>query len=555
MFSADELLNDGNSFVSYYGYDYTGEKLSSRPTLDDFFNQSKTVDGYNGPTVYQRNIGAYEPNYVAGYIQDKFAFKDLIFNIGLRIDRFDANQQKLKDPYLLFPAILAGEVRAGGDRGNLNQEVPSNIGDEYVVYVDNIGNPSEVVGYRDGDTWYNNVGAELPNSSTLLTSTGIQPYLVDPDKTEASEISSKAFEDYEPQTTFMPRIAFSFPISDEAMFFAHYDVLSRRPEGATRFNPTQYLFMQTNPSALINNPNLKPSSTVDYELGFQQKLNNFSSLKISAFYKEERDMVQVTKVVDAFPITYTTFANLDFSTIKGMTVAYDLRRMGNARLRASYTLQFADGTGSSTQQALAVISAGFPNLKTINPLNWDQRHAISTSFDYRYGKGKDYDGPVINFKGKNIKILEEAGANVLIIGGSGVPYSKQRNITKEGGFASESAILDGTLNGSRLPWQINMDAKVDKYFDLEWGRENKKRASLNVYLQVLNVLNTLNITNVYAATGNPDNDGYLNDPNSQSGIVQLNSEQSFRELYALKVNNPGNYSLPRRIRLGLMVNF
>jgi hypothetical protein len=450
---------------------------------------------------------------------------------------------------------LAGEVRAGGDRGNLNQEVPSNIGDEYVVYVDNIGNPSEVVGYRDGDTWYNNVGAELPNSSTLLTSTGIQPYLVDPDKTEASEISSKAFEDYEPQTTFMPRIAFSFPISDEAMFFAHYDVLSRRPEGATRFNPTQYLFMQTNPNDLINNPNLKPSSTVDYELGFQQKLNNFSSLKISAFYKEERDMVQVTKVVDAFPITYTTFANLDFSTIKGMTVAYDLRRMGNARLRASYTLQFADGTGSSTQQALAVISAGFPNLKTINPLNWDQRHAISTSFDYRYGKGKDYDGPVINFKGKNIKILEEAGANVLIIGGSGVPYSKQRNITKEGGFASESAILDGTLNGSRLPWQINMDAKVDKYFDLEWGRENKKRASLNVYLQVLNVLNTLNITNVYAATGNPDNDGYLNDPNSQSGIVQLNSEQSFRELYALKVNNPGNYSLPRRIRLGLMVNF
>jgi outer membrane receptor protein involved in Fe transport len=554
MFSPDELLNNGSSFVSYYGYDYTGEKLSSQPTLDDFFNQIRTVDGYNGPNVYSRNIGAYEPNYVAGYIQDKFAFKDLIFNIGLRIDRFDANQKKLKDPYLLFPAITAGEVRAGGDRGNLNESIPTNIGDDYVVYVDNLENPGQVVGYRNGDKWYNNEGAELANSSSLLTSTGIQPYLQDPDKTEATQISSEAFEDYEPQTTFMPRIAFSFPISDEAMFFAHYDVLSRRPSGATRFNPTQYLFMQ-NVNDIINNPNLKPSSTVDYELGFQQKLNNFSSLKISVFYKEERDMVQVTKVVDAYPITYTTYGNLDFSTIKGMTVAYDLRRMGNVRLRASYTLQFADGTGSSTQQALAVISAGFPNLKTINALNWDQRHAISTSFDYHYGKGKDYDGPVISFKDKNIKLLEEAGANIVIIGGSGVPYSKQRNITKEGGFASEAAVLDGTLNGSRLPWQVNMDAKLDKYFDLEWGRENKKRASLNVYLQVLNVLNTLNVTGVYGATGNPDDDGYLNDPGAQQGIISLNDEQAFRELYTLKVNNPGNFSLPRQIRLGLMLNF
>ena len=52
----------------------------------------------------------YQPIYMAGYIQDKFAFKDLIFNIGLRVDRFDANQLVLKDPYLFYPAKTAGEV-------------------------------------------------------------------------------------------------------------------------------------------------------------------------------------------------------------------------------------------------------------------------------------------------------------------------------------------------------------------------------------------------------------------------------------------------------------
>jgi hypothetical protein len=46
---------------------------------------------------------------MAGYIQDKFAFRDLIFNIGVRVDRFDANQKVLKDPYLLFNAYTAGD--------------------------------------------------------------------------------------------------------------------------------------------------------------------------------------------------------------------------------------------------------------------------------------------------------------------------------------------------------------------------------------------------------------------------------------------------------------
>ena len=31
---------------------------------------------------------------------------------------------------------------------------PSNIGDDYIVYVDDINNPSKPVGYRSGYTWY-----------------------------------------------------------------------------------------------------------------------------------------------------------------------------------------------------------------------------------------------------------------------------------------------------------------------------------------------------------------------------------------------------------------
>ena len=59
---------------------------------------------------YTRPIGAFEPIYIAGYIMDKFAFDDLIFNVGVRVDRYDANQQVLKDDFSLYPTRTINEV-------------------------------------------------------------------------------------------------------------------------------------------------------------------------------------------------------------------------------------------------------------------------------------------------------------------------------------------------------------------------------------------------------------------------------------------------------------
>ena len=43
---------------------------------------------------------------------DKFAFNDIVFNVGVRVDVFDANQPVLKDPYLFFNARTVKEARA-----------------------------------------------------------------------------------------------------------------------------------------------------------------------------------------------------------------------------------------------------------------------------------------------------------------------------------------------------------------------------------------------------------------------------------------------------------
>jgi len=146
---------------------------------------------------------------------------------------------------------------------------------------------------------------------------------------------------------------------------------------------------------------------------------------------------------------------------------------------------------------------------------------------------------------------------MVIRAGSGTPYTRQSNVTPEAQFGVQKRqVLDGSVNGSRLPWQIRADLRVDKNVDLSWGTgDNKKVANLNVYLQVLNVLNTKNVLNVYRYTGNADDDGYLYAAASQNLITAQNSEQSFRDLYTIKVNNPSNYSIPRRIRIGVMLDF
>ena len=427
------------------------------------------------------------------------------------------------------------------------------MGDDYTVYVNDLNNPTGINGFRSGDKWYDANGVEVSDSKVIRGANGIQPYLTDDSKTlnAKKQLDGTSFTDYKAKVYVMPRIAFSFPISDEASFFAHYDILTQRPTSNLRLDPYSYQFIQQR-SSIINNPNLKAAQTIDYEIGFQQVLTKSSSLKISAFYREQRNNVQMINIFDAYPASYRTFGNRDFGTVKGLTIAYDLRKTGNVRMTLNYTLQFADGTGSDRTSAAGLIQAGLPNLRAIFPYNFDQRHAFALSFDYRYGEGKDYNGPVI----KNFNVLQNTGLNIVSNIGSGSPYSSQTVITNEGSFSPQYAGLTGTTNGSRLPWNYRLDLQLDRTFNLEFGKEDKKKVTfLNVYVRVTNLLNHKNFVSIYRATGNWNDDGYLAAAESQKSIQNQIDEQSFRDYYTMKVQNSFNVSSPRTIRLGVKFDF
>jgi outer membrane receptor protein involved in Fe transport len=532
MFSAKELNDQG--IIGYYGYDYLGGQFNG--TFEDFFS---TTDA-NGVRTYP--VAPNRPIYQAFYIQDKFTFRDIIFRLGLRVDRYDANTKVLKDNYSVYEIMGAEEfhTRFGGER-------PGNIGDDFKVYL--AGATSDnVQAYRDGDQWYLPNGSPVNNVALAIPSGAISPKYKDARVEDNINFirgrdfdPNVSFKDYEVQTNFMPRLAFSFPISEDANFFAHYDVLAQRPNSNTIATALDYYYFFDR-SGIRNNPNLKPERTIDYEVGFKQRLTNTSALTITAYYKEMRDMIQ-SRLFFPVPIVnqYETYDNIDFGTVKGFSFVYDLRRTGNFSLNANYTLQFADGTGSDANSQRGLTSRG--NLRTLFPLNFDERHRLVASADYRYDSGKRYTGPRLF----GMNIFESAGVNFQAIGVSGRPYTRKFLPVEFGGDGTV-----GSINGARKPWTFTINLRVDKNFTVG-------KSSINVYCRVSNLLDRRNIINVYPATGSATDDGFLRSTFGQNQLTSI--QNSLREVdaylasYQWALLNPNNYSLPRRIFMGAIFDF
>ena len=529
QFSAEELTFA--QLVSYYGYDYLGNETDG--TFDDFF----AIDPVTGNRKFL--VAPNKPIYAAAYLQDKFTVNNIIFRVGVRADRYDANTKVMRDPYSLYEIVGAEEFhqRFGGNR-------PGNIGEDFSVYTTEDGGDI-VQAYREGDNWYQSDGTptngpqEIEGIRTGLVFPSYENpaaqrannFIKSPDFTVAT-----SFEDYDVQYNIMPRLAFSFPISGEANFYAHYDVLVQRPASNTLATPLDYYYFVERPGSSgspFNNPALRPETTIDYEVGFKTKVSNTSALTLAAYYKELRDMIQLRTY---FPVPlvnqYTTYDNQDFGTVKGFSLTYDLRRTSNVTVNANYTLQFADGTGSNSNSQRGLTNRG--NLRTLFPLSFDERHRFNLVLDYRFDART----------GNVPKWLDQTGINIQGTSVSGRPYTATFIPSELGGSGTR-----GAINGSRNPWNFTLNGQIEKNFVIAG------RSGVNLYFRVSNILNRRNIIGVYSVTGSPDDPGFLQSSFGRDQVESLQGGtrpvQAYLDSYQWRILNPDLFSLPRRMFVGI----
>lgn len=376
-------------------------------------------------------------------------------------------------------------------------------------------------------------------------------------KFDKSGIIDPAYmKDIKPTVQVSPRLGFSFPVTDKTVFHAQYgkfiqqSMLNNIYRGFTL--SSAYIkggYAELSPVGY----GLKPERTTQYDVGFKQQLGDNFAFDITGFYKDIKDQIQLRTTfaeATAAHSAYYSLVNGDFSTVKGIEFKIDLRRTQRIYASFDYTYSDAEGTGSNPTEAGRGVwqsPTGVPFLPVqIAPLSFNEAHRGSLNIDYRFDKN---DGPDLF----GIKILEQAGANLLFTFNSGSNYT---TYTGYGNTTPPTEIL----NSSTTPWNYQLDARFDKSFQV--GGLN-----LNVYVWVVNLLNTKNIIAVFGQTGDAYDDGFLATEAGKTTYDNFKSNygqkaaDTYKQLYLASIYNGQNdtrtqhFGTPRQIRLGVRLDY
>ncbi len=354
---------------------------------------------------------------------------------------------------------------------------------------------------------------------------------------------SEDFITKDPEFFISPRIGLGFPVTESTVFHAQYGKFIQQPtliDVVTSENALQDLVKDGNFG--VNTGHVDSEETTQYEIGLRQVLgDNFGALNLTAFYKNTKGLVNnqtifFQRFVGGQLDRYYRPTNSDFGTVKGLALSLQLSRMSYFSVNLDYTYSLAEGTGSSTSSAT---TAAFRNTngetpKVIAPLDFDQRHTGVINVNFFIPKGE-------------LGIFEMVAANVLLTFNSGRPYTplEQQNITPGG--SSNLGDTKGYVNSAYGPGTSRVDFKIEKSIGIG------DNLLLTPYLWVQNLFDVDNAVNVYRSTGDPFTSGYLS--TEEGKAVATDSGPDYVSDYMALERDPGNFGIPRLIRLGFRLNF
>ena len=433
----------------------------------------------------------YNPKEFAIYAQDKIEYGDMIINLGLRYERFNPNSKipnNIHEPYIKDPRNPALD--------SLTQQQLENIdwGATSYTEIDSNGNTIDY-SYADFYERFNDQ-PDLENQKGWWKNTKVKSLI-------------------------SPRVAVAYPISDKGVIHFAYGYFFKIPDFSLLYDQTDYKLSETGSSfGLFGNPDLKPETTVSYELGLKQEVASNTRLELKAFYRDARNYVSSGIPIDLGDgKAYYTYVNKDYSNSRGI-IATVYRRFSNfLGCQIDYTYQVAEGANSNPVEEFGAVLAGNEPTRSIIPLDWDQTHSLNGSI---FGRFKKW------------------GANSVFQFGSGYPYTPV--ITN---YESQGGVLSNVLlrNSRRKSSTFRLDLKVHREITLG-GYKGK------LYIRIQNLTDRRNQISVYGDSGKTDE-------TIEKARAQIISPfepmrpNTINEFF----NRPDWYDPPRQIQMGIQFSW
>jgi len=332
------------------GFEVRAHKL----TLDQFTLRPKLKTGQSEQIVpFQPHVEAIStiytmqytrrPREFSFYLQDKMEFNEIILNLGLRYDYFDARAALpavSEDPDIYHP--IQPEFKYVNPDAALEQRI------EY-----------------------------------------------DPEQ-------RRAFmqRDVDAKMQLSPRLGIAYPITDQGVIHFSYGHFFQIPEFQYLYQNPDYKIRVGGGNTLFGNPDLSPQRTVMYEIGLQQQLSRDIGMDLTLFYRDVRDWVGTSPLIPTLipAVKYSLYENKDYSNVRGITLKLEKRPSSNFSARLDYSFQIAEGTYSDPIDAFNAYTAREEPRLALIPLDWDQNHTMNLQLTYTLSDwtcsliGKYYSG-------------------------------------------------------------------------------------------------------------------------------------------------------------------
>ncbi|HUU45827.1 MAG TPA: TonB-dependent receptor [Acidobacteriota bacterium] len=159
----------------------------------------------------------------------------------------------------------------------------------------------------------------------------------------AGELDPADLEDRDAEIMLSPRLGIAIPIREGTSLHASYGRYVQRPRFQNvylGYDFLEYLVQTGKYTYALGNPDLEPEVVSAIEVGWQQSLTSQVDCGITAFYKDYDDLVgAVEKRTKPYSVTW--YDNIGDATAKGLELQLQARPGRGARVLVNYTLQEA----------------------------------------------------------------------------------------------------------------------------------------------------------------------------------------------------------------------